>query len=58
MEQMPASVKKAISRLRSEVRQLSTQKGNLTAFTGLVSGNYWTQICQKQSDDRYALDCW
>jgi hypothetical protein len=43
-------VKKEISRLRSEVRKLkeditdvSRIKKDISPFTGLVSGNYWTQ---------------
>jgi hypothetical protein len=33
--------KKDISRLRSEVRNLTQKEAN--PFTGIVSGNYWTQ---------------
>jgi len=41
-EKMPASTKKAISRLRSEVRKLQETKKDINPFTGIVSGNYWT----------------
>jgi len=37
------SIKKEISRLRSEVRKLQEMKKEITTFTGLVTGNYWTQ---------------
>lgn len=40
---MPKGVKKEISRLRSEVRKLQETKKDINAFTGIVSGNYWTQ---------------
>jgi len=36
------NIKKEVARLRSEVRQLSTKK-EANPFTGIVSGNYWTQ---------------
>lgn len=36
-------VKKEISRLRSEVRKLNELKKEINPFTGIVSGNYWTQ---------------
>jgi len=42
-DKIQASVKKEISRLRSEVRQLQSVKKDINAFTGIVSGNYWTQ---------------
>jgi hypothetical protein len=34
--------KKEVARLRSEVRKLSLEK-ETNPFTGLVTGNYWTQ---------------
>jgi hypothetical protein len=39
------SIKKEIARLRSEVRKLqnSDSKKAVNPFTGIVSGNYWTQ---------------
>lgn len=42
-DKIPASIRKEISRLRSEVRQLADTKKDINAFTGIVSGNYWTQ---------------
>ena len=36
-------VKKEISRLRSEVRNLQDTKKEINPFTGVISGNYWTQ---------------
>jgi hypothetical protein len=38
-----ASVKKEISRLRSEVRKLQLARKDISPFSGVVSGNYWTQ---------------
>jgi hypothetical protein len=38
-----SDIKKEISRLRSEVRQNAQTKKDINPFTGLVSGNYWTQ---------------
>jgi hypothetical protein len=35
-------IKKEVARLRSEVRKLNLQKV-VNPFTGIVSGNYWTQ---------------
>lgn len=40
-EQTPDSIKKEISRLRSEVRNLAVTKKEISAFSG-VSNNYWT----------------
>lgn len=37
-----ANFKKEIARLRSEVRKVGLQK-ETNPFTGVVSGNYWTQ---------------
>lgn len=40
------NTKKDITRVRSEVRKLSQQldtQKNVNPFTGVVSGNYWTQ---------------
>jgi len=40
------NLKKEIARLRSEVRKLSKDKNlqkETNPFTGLVTGNYWTQ---------------
>lgn len=42
-ENVQSSVKKEISRLRSEVRKLQETRKEISNFTGLVSGNYWTQ---------------
>ena len=42
-DKIPASIKKEISRLRSEVRNLVAMKKDINPFTGIVSGNYWTQ---------------
>ena len=39
---IPASIKKEVSRLRSEVRKLQDVKKDISTFTGLMSGNYWT----------------
>lgn len=39
----PERLKKEISRLRSEVRKLQVVKKEISPFTPLVSGNYWTQ---------------
>jgi hypothetical protein len=38
-----SSVKKEINRLRSEVRKLKETRKDISPFTGIVSGNYWTQ---------------
>ena len=41
---MVKDLKKEVARLRSEVRQLSNKTGKaVNPFTGIVSGNYWTQ---------------
>lgn len=49
-EKIPNAVKKSISRLRSEVRKTKKEfeeakklRKAITPFTGLTSGNYWTQ---------------
>lgn len=54
-EDLSPQVKKEISRLRSEARKTKQEltdfkkesvafKRDINAFTGIVSGNYWTQI--------------
>lgn len=40
---IPATISKEISRLRSEVRELAATRKEINPFTGIVSGNYWTQ---------------
>jgi SPP1 gp7 family putative phage head morphogenesis protein len=49
-EKISPAVKKEISRLRSEIRKAHAEieeskklRKSLTPFTGIVSGNYWTQ---------------
>ncbi|MBU2346518.1 MAG: hypothetical protein KJ888_20200, partial [Gammaproteobacteria bacterium] len=42
-DKVPTSIKKEISRLRSEVRRLQEVRKDINPFTGIVSGNYWTQ---------------
>lgn len=41
--EIPTRIKRDIARLRSEVRQLQTTKKEINPFTGLITGNYWTQ---------------
>lgn len=43
MVEIPQSVKKEISRIRSEVRKLQETRKDISPFTGAVTGNYWTQ---------------
>lgn len=56
-----ADYKKEISRLRSEVRDLknslTSTKKDISPFTGVVSGNYWTQTGMPwiESDGRKAV---
>lgn len=40
---MDEEYRKEISRLRSEVRAMQATKKDISPFTGVVSGNYWTQ---------------
>lgn len=42
-DKIPAEIRKEIGRLRSEVRSLVATRKDINPFTGIVSGNYWTQ---------------
>lgn len=45
-DELSKKFKKDISRLRSEVRKLSKQTSNISAFSGMARNTYWTSMDQ------------